>query len=541
MSTNSSSLALCRCGRTTALSDPNSRRALDCGHFICKDCWSYGQGEPVPWCDRCNIALYRNELYRQAERYDNLQKLHNQKMKLATDTIGKFKTFIPYNTQKNRGVPQADSPNTSIQPFPQAQGSLSSSAGPSTTTVAIDWNSEQGRVFLKLLQQSKELLVASQNENATLKSRVIDLTTQLEAKSQPDTEVITAIEKAELMEAELEGVRLDQCEEDLQKAQSELATAKANNEQLARDIATYRSTEASTEKTLEIYYNQFTELQAKCLKTENELSAAKQLLTAKGVVSQSFDELKAEWEHTPEAAVAQISREKAVTEKEVMRLTELLDTNEQENNHLRGKLVKSAELASELSRLHLAANERSEASEAKLILAQEELQGLRQHSTIQQKDYADVRSIADIAKYKSQVTTLEAKLAEATRIRENAVVQAKSWERNRDSWKRWGELMALRAQQAEEEAQKARAALAGEVDFGSGLQEPPPLTPFAMTPEPAFPKELGKTRKRPLEVPDTDVDGLHAIAQTSNDPVQVTGADSDGGSDRKKARLVQAP
>ena len=61
-----------------------------------------------------------------------------------------------------------------------------------------------------------------------------------------------------------------------------------------------------------------------------------------------------------------------------------------------------------------------------------------------------------------------------------------------------------------------------------------------MTPEPSLPEELGKTRKRPLDVPDTDVDGLHAVAQTSNDPAQVTGLDLDGGSDRKKARLVQA-
>ena len=37
-------------------------------------------------------------------------------------------------------------------------------------------------------------------------SRVIDLAAQLEAKSQPDTEAITAMEKAELMEAELEGL-----------------------------------------------------------------------------------------------------------------------------------------------------------------------------------------------------------------------------------------------------------------------------------------------------------------------------------------------
>lgn len=37
-------------------------------------------------------------------------------------------------------------------------------------------------------------------------SRVAELTTQLEAKSKLDPETVTAIEKAELMEAELEGL-----------------------------------------------------------------------------------------------------------------------------------------------------------------------------------------------------------------------------------------------------------------------------------------------------------------------------------------------
>lgn len=59
-----------------------------------------------------------------------------------------------------------------------------------------------------------------------------------------------------------------------------------------------------------------------------------------------------------------------------------------------------------------------------------------------------------------------------------------------------------------------------------------------MTPEPTFPEELGKTRKRPLDVPDTDVDGLHAIAQTSSDPAHAAGAESESG--RKKARLTPA-
>lgn len=37
-------------------------------------------------------------------------------------------------------------------------------------------------------------------------SRVAKLTAQLEAKSPPDGETLTAVEKAELMEAELEGL-----------------------------------------------------------------------------------------------------------------------------------------------------------------------------------------------------------------------------------------------------------------------------------------------------------------------------------------------
>lgn len=125
------------------------------GHFICNDCWSYGQDEPAPWCDRCNVALYRNELHRRVDQYQTLERLHIQKMKLAADNITKYvnilarenletwrisrlKSYLPLNKQKNRDVPQVGSPNMFVHQLPQVQAPPSSSAGPSTVT-GIDW------------------------------------------------------------------------------------------------------------------------------------------------------------------------------------------------------------------------------------------------------------------------------------------------------------------------------------------------------------------------------------------------------------------
>lgn len=60
-------------------------------------------------------------------------------------------------------------------------------------------------------------------------------------------------------------------------------------------------------------------------------------------------------------------------------------------------------------------------------------------------------------RYQAQVSKLESDLENVTRARDEALVQLDSWEQNRNSWKRWGEIMALRAKQWEDEALKARS------------------------------------------------------------------------------------
>ncbi|CAE6422274.1 unnamed protein product [Rhizoctonia solani] len=211
---------LCRCGRTSALNDNSqvARRRLECGHYICADCWHYNQPIPTPICSVCVMCLQAQEIPRlsfyvpayndMVERFKELEKIHAQKLhesKLANDHINMLKAKLAssHRTQ-TPGAGASSSPLPSAQPLPNISTvSSGSSSKPSGT---IDWESESGKQVSAYLMKQRETLASYQKQCESLKKRVADLTAQLEAKSRPADEAVTAIEKTELMEAELEGL-----------------------------------------------------------------------------------------------------------------------------------------------------------------------------------------------------------------------------------------------------------------------------------------------------------------------------------------------
>ncbi|KAG9126950.1 hypothetical protein FRC07_001283 [Ceratobasidium sp. 392] len=339
--------------------------------------------------------------------YSQLEALHNQKTVEYGNQISNLKRTVLGGI--GRGHPTANTslplPQPRIQTQPQTATSSAAQAvtgaraptSPvaSTSKQAIDWNSDQVRNYIV---KNKGLLNASQQECATLKHRIAELTAQLDAKSKPDANTVTAIEKAELMEAELEGLheRLDKCEEDLNAAQSELVMAKARNTELASEI--------------------------------------------------------------------------------------------------------------------------------------------EQH-----------QAFARQAEFTSRINALEREIVELTKARDAALADIDDWEQNRGMWKRWGEAMALRARQWEEEAQKARKPRSDQAGLHNKVQleVPPPLTPLStatMLLSPISSGEPGSTRKRPHDLPDTDVDGHCDVGQLGSDEtVQGRPARTEEimGSGRKKARFAE--
>ncbi|CAE6422264.1 hypothetical protein BN14_00852 [Rhizoctonia solani AG-1 IB] len=143
----------------------------------------------------------------------------------------------------------------------------------------------------------------------------------------------------------------------------------------------------------------------------------------------------------------------------------------------------------------------------------QELKELMEAQTVEDKAAQNTAKIASgltkLAEHQTRIVQLEAQLAETTRVRDEALAQAEVWQENRNKWKRWGEVMALQAKQWEDEVSKAKTpptkgALAAK------LEEPPALSPGV--------PESGKSRKRPLDMPDTDVDIQAEKALNGNEP-----------------------
>ncbi|KAB5589792.1 ATG16 domain containing protein [Ceratobasidium theobromae] len=562
------------------------------------------QSQEIP-----RLSFYATAYNELLGRFRELEQIHNQRMseyKAASDTINLLKArLVTFAKAQPPAAPTVTSPSTSAQPLASPQNAPSMSTSTGKPPPVIDWNSESGKFFSNYLLKQRETLLAAQKECDALKGRVAELTTQLEAKSKLDPETVTAIEKAELMEAELEGLheRLEKCEEDLKNSQAELAKTKAQNEELTSQVSDFKEKAVQTRNTLSKAQLHLVTLQNRCTTAERDLATARESLKAKDEAlkanarspkQQPADLSRASGSsgertivYVPTAAeleqatsmlaslqneVSRLTREKIGINQEIIRLKGIIKEKETENQVLGEKLLKSAELASELGRyashanrldlaerapelrMHLAANSRSQAAEEKLSAAEKQVQELKQRVSTQQKELSDMQKVVNItsgitklAEYQAQVSKLESDLENVTRARDEALVQLDSWEQNRNSWKRWGEIMALRAKQWEDEALKAR----------SQLEEPPVLPLPDVSASGGGPlTEPGKTRKRPLDMPDTDVDGPCVAAQPSAPPTTTPSStapytsfdkpaagpdssnlDRDEPSERKKARL----
>ncbi|KAL5641334.1 hypothetical protein ACGC1H_001726 [Rhizoctonia solani] len=575
---------LCRCGRTSSINDNSkiARRRLACGHYICPDCWHYTDPLPTPLCNTCVMCLQAQEIPRLSfyltayhellERYKELEKIHAQKLhecKQANEVITVLKAKL-VSFQKIH-VPNIAASSSSPISHPQPPANISAvSSNTGAKSPAIDWQSEGGKQVSAYLFKQRDTLATYQKECESLKSRVKELTTQLEAKDRPDAETVTAIEKAELMEAELEGLhgRLARCEDDLEKAQTELNAANLRNQQLSKETAELRKEGAQQRSALAKARFQTASLQNRCDTAERDLASARESLKAKDEAikanarsprgrsvdpsSPGRSNRERSMVYVPTAAeleqsatlltslqndVIRLNREKSAIEQEIAKLKESLKAKEEENQVIGGKLRQSAELASELGKLHLAANSRAEAAEEKLLDIQKEMQELKELMQAQARENKAMQNTASIASgltklaEQSRIAQLESQLAEVSRVRDKALAQSEIWQENRNSWKRWGELMALRAKQWEDEVSKVKTPISKDILY---IQpEEPPLLP----PEPLA--ELGKTRKRPFDMPDTDVDASHAAAKPHTDDSTPLSVDSGGGGiERKRARFV---
>ncbi|CAE6410883.1 unnamed protein product [Rhizoctonia solani] len=90
-------------------------------------------------------------------------------------------------------------------------------------------------------------------------------------------------------------------------------------------------------------------------------------------------------------------------------------------------------------------------------------------------------------------------------------------------------MMALRAKQWEDEASKVKTPFPKDILYVQP-EEPPLLPPGPLA-------ELGKTRKRPLDMPDTDVDAeAKPHADNSAPPLLVDSGEQ--GIERKRARFA---
>ncbi|KAG8681473.1 hypothetical protein FRC08_015625, partial [Ceratobasidium sp. 394] len=459
---SSSTSTLCRCGRTTSLDDAKlDRRRLDCGHYTCPDCWHYNEPLPAPLCTTCCLALQAGEVSRLShyvaafqqllKQHNELNSTHNQ-LKLAygqleaahtqqtveyRDQISRLKRTVLNNLGKGHPtantslpLPQTRTP-TQIQPRAStvtaaqtiARARVPTSPIASTSKQAIRWNPEQIKYVTTDIVKHKELLNASRNECLTLKNRIAELTTQLEAKSKPDINTVTAIEKAELMEAELEGLheRLDKCEEDLNAAQSELATAKARNAELAGEMEQQQAKANSDRVTMAKAHSHITSLHNEYKKMRDELLLAQKALKAKDATLNPYPDSSrtsvdvsisekvrgkrpevhaptaADWEETAillaslQKDVARLKQERTALDKELSELRQKLKSREEENEALGVKLHGSADLAAELSRLHVAANTRASDAESKLLAVEDELRSTKELIALREKEKADLQ------------------------------------------------------------------------------------------------------------------------------------------------------
>ncbi|KDN50261.1 hypothetical protein RSAG8_01597, partial [Rhizoctonia solani AG-8 WAC10335] len=496
---------LCRCGRTSALSDNSriARRGLDCGHYICADCWHYNDPLPTPICNVCVMCLQAQEIPRlsyfvtayqgMVERFNELEKIHSQRLHeyhQANGVIAVLKAKLAsfQKVQIPNGAASSSSPVASPQLLPNISGV---SSGTGSKSLLIDWQSEGGKQVSAYLIKQRETLATYQKECESLKSRVKELTAQLEAKDRPDAETMTAIEKAELMEAELEGMhgRLARCEDDLEKARTELEAANLRDQQLSKENADLKREAAQQRNALAKARFSIASLQNRCDTAERDLTSARESLKAKdeaikanarsprgppidlpspsrsaGQRSMVYVPTATELEQSAalltslQKDVSRLNREKSAIEQGIAQLKEALKTKEGENQVIGGKLRQSAELAAELGKLHLAANSRAQAAEEKLLDIQKEMQELKELMEVQARENNAMQSTANIAR-QSRITQLESQLAEVSRVRDKAIAQSEIWQENRNSWKRWGELMALRAKQWEDEASKAKTPL----------------------------------------------------------------------------------
>ncbi|CAE6407687.1 unnamed protein product [Rhizoctonia solani] len=598
---NASSFAstLCRCGRTSAMNDNSqvARRRLECGHYICADCWHYNKPLPTPICSVCVMCLQAQEIPRlslyvtayngMVERFKELEKIHSQKLhefKLVNDHVNTLKAKLASSQRtQTPGAAASSSPLPSAPPLPNI--SVVSSGSATKPSGTIDWESESGKQVSAYLMKQRETLAMYQKECESLKKRVADLTTQLENKNRPTDEAVTAIEKAELMEAELEGLhtRLAKCEDDLEKARADLGTANSQNQQLVKELADLKEwagfnfkdncmlipNRKTVQQRTVLGKAQFhiTSLQNRCNTAEQDLASARESLKAKdeviranarsprgasidlpgstrspGGLSMVYVPTASELEQSAvlltslQSDVSRLNREKSAAEQEINKLKSSLKSKEDENQTLGSKLLQSAELASELGKLHLAANSRAESAEEKLLDIQNEMQELKELMEAQAQEDKAMQNTAKIAseltksvEYRSRIVQLELQLAETTRVRDEALAQADVWQENRNKWKRWGEMMALQAKQWEDEVSKAKTPLAKGA-LAIKPEEPPVLSPGA--------PESGKSRKRPLDMPDTDVDVVHAPAQPHAEGALLIVNSSSEGTERKRARFT---
>ncbi|KAF8761032.1 hypothetical protein RHS01_00601 [Rhizoctonia solani] len=562
---------LCRCGRTSSINNNSqvARRQLECGHYICSDCWHYNQPLPTPACNTCIIYLQAQEIPRLSfyvtayndvvKRFKELEKIHSGKLhevKLANEHITLLKTKLAASHAP--GIVASSSPLSLAQQLPNISTVSSTSA---TKPATIDWQSESGKQVSAYLMKQRETLAMYQKECESLKKRVADLTTQLETKNRPTDEAVTAIEKAELMEAELEGLhtRLAKCEDDLEKAQADLGTANSQNQQLAKELADLKDRKATQQRTVlgkassilrafrtgAIMPSETWHLQESIsLKAKDEAIKANArsprgasvdlpgLGTPLGGPSMVYVPTAAELQQSAalltslQSDVSRLNKEKSAHEQEINKLKSSLKSKEDDNQVLGDKLLQSAELASELGKLHLAANSRAESAEEKLLDIQNEMQELRELMEAQAREDKATQNTAKIAsgltklaEYQSRIAQLESQLIEATRARDEALAQAEVWQENRNKWKRWGEVMALQAKQWRTRSPEPKSGRTSALS----LEAP----------------ESGKSRKRPLDMPDTDVDVVHAPARPQADNNAPLTVDSGGeGAERKRARFA---
>ncbi|QRV91526.1 autophagy-related protein 16 [Ceratobasidium sp. AG-Ba] len=468
--------------------------------------------------------------------YFQLLETHNQKQKENMEQITKLKTMIVNSFSKGHSIANTShttantsfsttntsysaantshtTANTSkpqLQPRAQPRTPAQATPGvrnvtsppvPSTSSQGFNWNSDEGKRIGAFFSKSKiemnaikNELRTTQGERETLKRRVIELTTQLETKSKADADTMTAIDKAELLEAELEdlNVRLDKCESDLEAARTELSELKSRNAELEAEnesqrekLDADRSVMEDAKKSLASLHEEYQKVQSKLAQSRGALGAQDDALSSGPDTSQtSVDSpvsekalgkqrevqppTPADWKKsattitTLQRAVWRLRQEKVALEKQLSELKQKLQTLEEENTALGIKLHTSADVASELSKLHIAANERSVNTENKLHAVEKELKRANELIALREREKEDLEiatrsvELARQAEFASRIKSLEAELSDLIKARDAALAQIDDWEENRGMWKRWGEAMALRAKQWQEEARKAR-------------------------------------------------------------------------------------